>query len=96
MSNKKKDLLSFRKKYIQELEKNVEVWKEIRDNPDESGRDRIEAAKNIAKVLGAFSVASAPDKDKETSRLSKEDKDTITRNVRTIFEQLDKESNEEY
>jgi len=92
----REDLEAFRKKYIQELEKNVEIWKEIRDNKAESGRDRIEAAKNIAKVLGAFAISSVSDKEKEKSPFSKEEKESIKQDVKTVLESLNSESDEEY
>jgi len=87
-SQKQKDLTTFRKKYILELEKNVEVWKEIRDDKEQSGRDRIEAAKNIAKVLGAFAIGGSDEKEKDKSVFSKEEKDSIAKDVKSVLESL--------
>ena len=47
----KKDLSAWREKHFKELEETLRVAKDIRDNPQASNRDRIEAAKLIARLL---------------------------------------------
>jgi hypothetical protein len=52
----KKDIItSWREKNIIELDKNLSTWKAIRDDCDASDKDRIEAAKAIARQMGALS-----------------------------------------
>ena len=51
-------LAEWRKRYMDELDGCMRVWKEIRDDTENSARDRNEAAKNIARSLSAL----APDK----------------------------------
>ena len=58
MMDKKKELQTaitdFRKKYIGELEKCLEVAIEVRDNKDATPRDRNEAVKTISRLLGSL------------------------------------------
>lgn len=50
-----KSLSEWRKSHlIEEMEKNLETWKQIRDNPKCLAKDRNEAAKNIARALAAL------------------------------------------
>ncbi len=51
-------LQEFRKRYWSEIDGCMRVWKEIRDNKENSPRDRNEAGKCIARALSAL----APDK----------------------------------
>ena len=52
----KRDIVSdWREANIEELDNNLKVWKAIRDDPDSNDKDRIEAAKSIARQLGALS-----------------------------------------
>lgn len=44
----------FRKKYIHQLEINMDVAIEIRDNEEATSRDRNEAIKTISRMLGAL------------------------------------------
>jgi hypothetical protein len=53
-------LAEWRREKFEEMEANLRVWKEIRDNPEESAKDRGEAAKNIAKALGGLSADRTP------------------------------------
>jgi hypothetical protein len=46
---------------MDELDRNLATWKAIRDDPDAGDKDRIEAAKAIARQMGALS----PDKGGE-------------------------------
>jgi hypothetical protein len=57
---KKRDILQdWRTTNIGELDKTLEVWKTVRDDPSSSDKDRIEAGKAIARLLGAMSPDSA-------------------------------------
>jgi hypothetical protein len=59
-SRKKRDIISdWRTANIGELDKTLEVWKTVRDDPSCSDKDRIEAGKAIARLLGAMSPDSA-------------------------------------
>lgn len=90
-------LRDFRQKYIPELDKNIEVWKKIRDGEIEgaTARDRNEAAKNIQRALGAMTTEkSAPQKEdkKETSPFSKQQEKRITKSVNEVLAEFDKEN----
>ena len=71
MSDKsKRDIVSdWRAANIEELDNNLRVWKSIRDDPDASDRDRTEAAKSIARQLGALSP-DTKDKGREVTKPS--------------------------
>jgi hypothetical protein len=47
-------LASWRSERFEEMQRNLDVWKEIRDDPEQDAKDRNEAAKNIAKALGGL------------------------------------------
>ncbi len=59
----KRDIISdWREKNIAELDENLRVWKSIRDDNQSSDKDRIEAAKSIARQLGAMAPDAAAQK----------------------------------
>ncbi len=62
MPKKPTTLREFREKHFQELDENIRVWKSIRDNEESSGKDRSEAAKNIARALGSLTPERATSK----------------------------------
>ena len=62
-SEYKKKLDEFRIKHFCELESNIEIAKQIRDNPETSAKDRMEAIKYIGRNLSAL----APDRVSDTS-----------------------------
>lgn len=47
-------LEEFREKHLGQLEKTIEVWIEIRDDAEAKDKDRLEAGKNIARLLAAM------------------------------------------
>ena len=48
-------VMEFRKKHYQaEMEENIKIAKSIRDNPEASARDRNEAIKTIARMVGGL------------------------------------------
>jgi hypothetical protein len=49
-------LAEWRRERFDEMEANLRVWKEIRDDQKQSAKDRGEAAKNISKALGGLSA----------------------------------------
>jgi hypothetical protein len=56
----KRDIVSeWREKNLEELDRNLSTWKSIRDDPDASDRDRIEAGKAIARQMGALAPDAA-------------------------------------
>jgi hypothetical protein len=58
-SKRRRDILTdWRQANVGELDKTLEVWKTVRDDPDSSDKDRIEAGKAIARLLGAMSPES--------------------------------------
>jgi len=62
----KEVLEQFRKKHLPQLEKTIQVWIEIRDDDEASDRDRLEAGKNIARLLAAMQVDKISAKKSET------------------------------
>lgn len=54
---KSKELSEFRQQHFGELERTITVLKEIRDDPEASHKDRIEASKSIGRMLSAMSPA---------------------------------------
>jgi hypothetical protein len=67
-SRKRRDIVAdWREKHLHELDKTLEVWKSVRDDPDSSYKDRIEAGKAIARLLGAMSPESPKAADKAVS-----------------------------
>ena len=64
-SKKRRDILSdWREKNIAELDKTLAVWITVRDDPSSSDKDRIEAGKAVARLLGAMSPESTRAGDK--------------------------------
>lgn len=58
-AKKRRDLISeWRAQNLAELDKTMRVWVTVRDDPDSSDKDRIEAGKAIARLLGAMSPES--------------------------------------
>lgn len=75
-----KELSSWRANHFDELERTLTVLKEIRDDPEASNKDRIEAGKSIGRLLSAM----APEK---VSAVTSEEKDSaaVTRkNIPTL------------
>ena len=63
------ELVAWRQHHFAELESTLKVLKEIRDDPEASHKDRIEASKSIGRLLSAMSPSKAgagkpPGKDK--------------------------------
>lgn len=56
---KSKELADFRAKHFEELERTIDVFRQIRDDPKASHKDRIEAGKSIGRMLSAMSPAKA-------------------------------------
>lgn len=57
--SRRKDVISeWRAGHLEELDRNLSTWKSIRDDSDASDKDRIEAAKSIARQMGALSPDS--------------------------------------
>jgi len=68
MAKKQSTLREWRDKHFAEMDENIRTWKEIRDNPTCSAKDRSEAAKNIARSLGGLTPERAskiPAKDSQ-------------------------------
>lgn len=70
----KEALDEFRRKHIDELEKTIQVFVEIRDNEDEQARNRIEAGKAVARMLSALQ----PDRQVQPKE-KKEEKEVFTK-----------------
>ena len=58
-SGRRKDVISeWRASHLDELDRNLSTWRSIRDDHEASDKDRIEAAKSIARQMGALSPDS--------------------------------------
>ena len=65
----KETLAEWRAKHFKEMDKNLEINIAIRDNPNEKAKDRIDASKTIARMLGTL----APEKiEKKEATVKKE------------------------
>ena len=62
---KPKELQAWREKHFPQLEATLNVLKAIRDDPEASNKDRIEASKSIGRLLSAMSPAKTSTKAKE-------------------------------
>lgn len=72
VKGKRRDIVAaWREKHLHELDKTLEVWKSVRDDPGASDKDRIEAGKSIARLLGAMSPEPAKAGDKVVSEAGK-------------------------
>lgn len=58
---KSKELAEFRAKHFGELKKTLKVLIAVRDDPEVSAKDRIEASKAIGRMLSAMSPAKTGD-----------------------------------
>ena len=91
--DKKKELQAaitdFRKKYIGELETNLMVAMEIRDDTKASPRDRNEAVKTISRLLGSLQperIAPAKsDAKSNTPSLSEAEQEEIERQITEVL-----------
>jgi hypothetical protein len=54
-----KELHEWRESHFVELENTLQVFKSIRDDPEASDKDRLEAGKNIARLLSAMTPSRA-------------------------------------
>ena len=70
------ELVAWRQHHFAELESTLKVLKEIRDDPEASHKDRIEASKSIGRLLSAMSPSKAgtekPKKQQEHKPTSEE------------------------
>lgn len=83
LPRKKDVLIEWRERNLAELDRNLATWKAIRDDHEASDKDRIEAAKAIARQMGALS----PD-PKKTEREEKRDEQ---RSIKPLKEEHEKE-----
>lgn len=56
----KAELAEWRKANREQRDANLKTWIEIRDDKDNSAKDRVEAAKNIARAIGQLAVEHMP------------------------------------
>ena len=88
--DKKKELQTaitdFRKKYIHELERCLEVAVEVRDNIEASPRDRNEAVKTISRLLGSLQPERIMPPTKQTSAKEAELPAEMEEEIRQMIE----------
>lgn len=65
----KETLAEWRKKHFKQMDRNLEINIQIRDDPNEKAKDRIDASKTISRMLGTL----APEKiEKKEAPIKKE------------------------
>jgi len=65
----KETLAEWRRKHFKEMDRNLEINIQIRDDPNEKAKDRIDASKTISRMLGTL----APEKiEKKEAAVKKE------------------------
>ena len=69
----KETLAEWRRKHFKEMNANLKINVQIRDDPDEKAKDRIDASKTIARMLGTL----APEKI-EKKEVAKEKESPLT------------------
>jgi len=74
------ELRKWRASHFAELESTLNVLKSIRDDPDASNKDRVEASKSIGRLLAVMS----PDKVAVTASEEKDSASVSRRNVPTL------------
>ena len=80
------ELQAWRARHFGELDKTLEILKTIRDNPDSKDKDRVDAAKSIARILDAMSpekIDKGPAKPKNEKKheLTDDEWDDISRRL---------------
>lgn len=82
-------LADFRKKHFKEMEKNLEVARSIRDNPDEAAKNRNEAVKIISRMLGSL----VPEKiePKSTAPPAAKERQLTKEEIADLNKQLDED-----
>jgi len=87
----KQTLAEFRTKHFkEEMSRNLEVAKNIRDNPENSAKDRNEAVKSISRMLGAL----APEKVSPASKPKESKKEELTESDKLDIQQIINETNQ--
>lgn len=66
----KETLAEWRRKHFKEMDINLKINKEIRDNPEEKAKDRIDASKTIARMLGTLAPEKIEKKETEKKQES--------------------------
>jgi len=90
-STLKQTLAEFRAKHFkEEMNRNLEVAREIRDNPENSAKDRNEALKSISRMLGAL----APEKVSPISKPKKSKKEELTELDKLDIQKIINETNQ--
>lgn len=77
------ELAAWRQHHFSELEATLQVLKGIRDDPEASDKDRIEASKSISRLLSAMSPAktSAPAAKVQEHKPTQEEWDEIEKRL---------------
>jgi hypothetical protein len=56
----KAELAEWRRANREQRDQNLKTWIEIRDDKENSSKDRVEAAKNIARAIGQLATEKMP------------------------------------
>jgi len=87
----KETLAEWRQKHINEWEKNLEVARSIRDDPQASNRDKNEAIKIISRMLGILQPEKQTTKEKK-EKAEKKEPELTPEEEKYLEELLGKES----
>jgi len=87
------DLASWRKQHFKELEDNLTMAKQIRDDPEASNRDINEAIKTINALLGVRPdrVDEGKKSVRELNPFTKDEQDDINERVKAILKENEPE-----
>lgn len=80
MGSDNKELRAWRDSHFEELESTLQVLKAIRDDPEASNKDRIEASKSLGRLLAAM----APEKVSQEKSEEKDAGDVVMKGVPTL------------
>jgi hypothetical protein len=84
-------LTEWRRSHFSELEETLKVFMAIRDDPEASNKDRIEAAKGVGRMLSALSpekVAVTASDEKDSASVSRRNKPELSQALKDRLNSL--------
>lgn len=88
----KETLAEWRRKHFKEMDANLKINIEIRDNTNEKAKDRIDASKTIARMLGTL----APEKIEKKEPTVKKESPFTEAQEKAINERVEKTLNNKW
>ncbi len=87
----KETLAEFRKRNFKEMEINLKIAKEVRDDQDAKHKDRIDAIKTISRMLGTLAPEKIEKKEtpqKEAVSFTKAEQESIEKRLKATLGDL--------